>query len=78
MYRGPDMTILVRLVTRFTRVSTILCFLFSEKDMNILMKQALFKVAFLPFGYLIDLWRFRVFDGTISEDNYNEEWWKLR
>ena len=32
------------------------------------MKQALFKVAFLPFGYLIDLWRFRVFDGTISED----------
>ena len=46
--------------------------------MNILMKQALFKEAFLPFGYLIDLWRFRVFDGTISEDNYNEEWWKLR
>jgi peptidyl-dipeptidase A len=42
------------------------------------MKQALFKEAFLPFGYLIDLWRFRVFDGTISEDNYNEEWWKLR
>jgi hypothetical protein len=30
--------------------------------MNILMKQALYKVAFLPFGYLIDLWRFRVFD----------------
>lgn len=47
-------------------------------DMNILMKQALYKVAFLPFGYLIDLWRFKVFDGTISEDNYNKEWWKLR
>ncbi|XP_063424632.1 angiotensin-converting enzyme-like [Mytilus trossulus] len=49
-----------------------------KRDLNMLMKQALFKIAFLPYGYLIDLWRFQVFDGTIPENNYNKEWWKLR
>lgn len=49
-----------------------------KRDLNMLMKQALFKIAFLPYGYLIDLWRFRVFDGTIPEGDYNKEWWKLR
>ena len=42
------------------------------------MKMALRKIAFLPFGYMIDQWRWKVFSGVITDKNYNEEWWKLR
>ena len=42
------------------------------------MKMALMKVAFLPYGFLIDQWRWKVFSGAIAEENYNTEWWKLR
>ncbi|XP_043911144.1 angiotensin-converting enzyme [Protopterus annectens] len=50
----------------------------SESDINYLMSIALDKIAFLPFGYLMDQWRWKVFDGRISEDEYNKEWWNLR
>ena len=50
----------------------------TESDLNFLMSQALLKVAFLPFGYLIDKWRWGVFDGTTSSESYNKDWWKLR
>jgi len=46
--------------------------------LNYLMKQALEKVAFLPFGYLIDRWRWGVFEGATTSDTYNTDWWKLR
>lgn len=49
-----------------------------EADLNHLMLNALEKVAFLPFGLLIDQWRWRVFRGEITPDKYNEEWWNLR
>ena len=39
---------------------------------------ALDKVAFLPFGLLIDQWRWKVFSGEITPANYNAEWWELR
>ncbi|MCG8436198.1 MAG: M2 family metallopeptidase, partial [Gammaproteobacteria bacterium] len=42
------------------------------------MKMALDKIAFLPFGKLVDQWRWRVFDGEITPDNYNAAWWELR
>ena len=42
------------------------------------MKMALRKIAFLPFGFLIDQWRWKVFKGDITDENYNTEWWKLR
>lgn len=42
------------------------------------MSIALDKIAFLPFGYLMDQWRWKVFDGRIKEDEYNQEWWNLR
>lgn len=45
---------------------------------NSLMKLALDYVAFLPFGYLIDQWRWSVFQGKIKPDKYNTEWWRLR
>lgn len=50
----------------------------AESDINYLMSIALDKIAFLPFGYLIDQWRWRVFDGQIKEDEYNQQWWNLR
>jgi len=49
-----------------------------EVDMNFLMSVALDKIAFLPFGYLMDKWRWSVFSGDISEDDLNCGWWKLR
>jgi peptidyl-dipeptidase A len=42
------------------------------------MQQALDKIAFLPFGKLIDEWRWRVFSGDVSPENYNAAWWDLR
>ena len=55
-------------------------FLFIPLGMKInsLMKLALDYVAFLPFGYLIDQWRWSVFQGKIKPDKYNTEWWRLR
>lgn len=49
-----------------------------EEDINFLMKMALDKVAFVPFSYLVDQWRWRVFDRSITKENYNQEWWSLR
>lgn len=49
-----------------------------EADINYLMTQALVKIAFLPFGYLIDQWRWSVFRGDIPFENYNSAWWDLR
>ncbi|XP_062859441.1 angiotensin-converting enzyme [Trichomycterus rosablanca] len=49
-----------------------------ESTINYLMSIALDKIAFLPFGYLMDQWRWKVFDGRISSDEYNKEWWNLR
>ncbi len=42
------------------------------------MRRALDKIAFLPFGKLIDEWRWGVFSGAIEADNYNGTWWDLR
>uniref|UniRef100_A0A6Q2XA23 Angiotensin-converting enzyme n=1 Tax=Esox lucius TaxID=8010 RepID=A0A6Q2XA23_ESOLU len=49
-----------------------------ESTINYLMSIALDKIAFLPFGYLMDQWRWKVFDGRISESEYNKEWWNMR
>lgn len=39
---------------------------------------ALEKIAFIPFSYMVDLFRWKVFDGTIPKNFYNQEWWNLR
>ncbi len=49
-----------------------------EAVINRQMQTALDAIAFLPFGKLIDEWRWGVFNGQISPDNYNEAWWDLR
>nr|KAF6454436.1 hypothetical protein HJG63_000150 [Rousettus aegyptiacus] len=50
----------------------------SEEEVNFLMGIALDKIAFIPFAYLMDLFRWKVFDGTIQKSSYNLEWWNLR
>jgi len=45
---------------------------------NAQMRMALAKVAFLPFGLMIDRWRWGVFDGSIPADRYNQAWWDLK
>jgi len=49
-----------------------------EADIPILMQQALDKVAFLPFGLMVDQWRWKVFSGELTPDTYNSGWWELR
>lgn len=49
-----------------------------SKDMGLLLERALEKVAFLPFGLLIDQWRWKVFSGQIKPEDYNKTWWELK
>jgi peptidyl-dipeptidase A len=49
-----------------------------EGDTEFLMRTALDKVAFLPFGLLVDQWRWKVFAGEVPPERYNAAWWELR
>ncbi|NBS25224.1 MAG: peptidase M2 family protein [Gammaproteobacteria bacterium] len=50
----------------------------AEGDIGYLMSMALDKIAFLPWGLMIDKWRWQVFNGKVSPDEYNQAWWALR
>ncbi|KAK5649889.1 hypothetical protein RI129_000918 [Pyrocoelia pectoralis] len=50
----------------------------SAVNINYLYMMALDKVAFLPFTYLMDKWRYDVFKGDVYKDQYNCHWWRLR
>ncbi|WP_447932074.1 M2 family metallopeptidase [Sphingopyxis fribergensis] len=50
----------------------------ADKDIGLLLRQAMDKVAFLPFGLLVDRWRWGVFDGSIQPVDYNKKWTELR
>ena len=50
----------------------------ADKDLGLLLRQAMDKVAFLPFGLLIDKWRWGVFDGSIPQDQMQKGWTDLR
>ncbi|WP_138380995.1 M2 family metallopeptidase [Luteithermobacter gelatinilyticus] len=49
-----------------------------EGDIGLLLRRALDKVAFLPFGLLVDQWRWKVFNGELNPEDYNRGWWELR
>jgi len=49
-----------------------------DKDLGLLLRQAMDKVAFLPFGLLVDKWRWGVFSGSIPIGFYNTAWNDLR
>jgi peptidyl-dipeptidase A len=50
----------------------------ASKDIGLLMKMALEKIAFIPFGLMVDQWRWKVYSGEITPKNYNSAWWELR
>lgn len=50
----------------------------ASADTGLLLKSALAKVSFLPFGYLVDQWRWKVFSGEVGAGDYNKAWWDLR
>ena len=50
----------------------------ASKDIGLLLHRALEKIAFLPFGLVIDQWRWKVFSGEIQPAKYNQTWWQLR
>lgn len=50
----------------------------AEGDNPFLLKMALDKIAFMPFGLLVDRWRWQVYDGSVKPADYNAAWWKLR
>lgn len=47
-------------------------------DIALLMKRALEGIAFLPFGLMVDQWRWQVFAGQTDPEGYNDLWWQLR
>ena len=49
-----------------------------DKDIGLLLRQAMDKVAFLPFGLLVDKWRWGVFSGAIKTNDYQAAWNALR
>lgn len=50
----------------------------ASRDTGLLMRRALEKISFLPFGLLVDQWRWQVFSGQVKPDQYNTAWWDLR
>ncbi|KAI4460682.1 angiotensin-converting enzyme [Holotrichia oblita] len=49
-----------------------------KASINSLMNMALERIAFLPFGYLVDRWRWDVFRGDVSYAGWNRHWWHYR
>jgi peptidyl-dipeptidase A len=50
----------------------------ASADIPLLLHTALDKIAFLPFGLLIDKWRWQVYSGQVTPEHYNSAWWALR
>ena len=50
----------------------------ASRDIGLLLSRAMEKVAFLPFGLVIDQWRWDVFNGKITAADYNKAWWDRR
>ncbi|MFQ3250880.1 MAG: peptidyl-dipeptidase A [Glaciecola sp.] len=49
-----------------------------SNDIGMLLKVALDKIAFIPFGLMVDQWRWKVLAGEITPEEYNTLWWELR
>jgi len=71
-------TIALSVTPGYLRTIGLLDQLPAEDDVGFLLERALEKVAFLPFGLLIDKWRWEVFSGRIPPAEYNPTWWALR
>ena len=50
----------------------------ASADIPLLLRDALDKIAFFPFGIMMDKWRWQVFSGETTPDEYNKAWWDLK
>jgi len=50
----------------------------ASSDIGLLLRAALERLAFLPFGLVVDQWRWQVFEGKITPADYNRAWWALK
>jgi peptidyl-dipeptidase A len=50
----------------------------AEQDRALLLRQALDKIAFLPFGLMIDRYRWGIFSGQIAPGEYQAAWDRMR
>ncbi len=50
----------------------------ASNDIGMLMQVALDKIAFIPFGLMVDQWRWKVLSGEVTPEQYNDLWWELR
>jgi peptidyl-dipeptidase A len=71
-------TIALSITPQYLKQAGLLDHVPQSDDTALLLRQAMDKVAFLPFGLLIDQWRWKVFAGEIAPAEYNAAWWKLR
>ena len=49
-----------------------------DADIPYLLRMAMDRIAFVPFGLMIDKWRWQVFSGEVTPEHYNDAWWALR
>jgi len=50
----------------------------ASADTSLLLQSALEGLAFLPFGLIVDSWRWDVFAGKTAPADYNRRWWELK
>jgi peptidyl-dipeptidase A len=50
----------------------------TQINLKFQLRMALEKIAFMPFGYLVDKWRWDVFSGKVPKKYMNRHWWRLR
>jgi peptidyl-dipeptidase A len=50
----------------------------ASRDIGLLLSRALEKIAFLPFGLVLDQWRWAVYSGQVTPADYNKAWWDRR
>lgn len=76
---GDTIALSVATPNHLTTVGLLDDYADTEADnINALYKMALQRVAFLPFGLLIDKWRWDVFNGNTPDTEWNKHWWELR
>ncbi|KAL1124414.1 hypothetical protein AAG570_001043 [Ranatra chinensis] len=49
-----------------------------DNDINYLLMLALEKIPSILHSYVVDLWRYKIFQGVVKEEEYNKKWWELR
>ncbi|XP_052530295.1 angiotensin-converting enzyme 2 isoform X3 [Tympanuchus pallidicinctus] len=49
-----------------------------ETEINFLLKQALTIVATMPFTYMLEKWRWMMFNGEITKQEWMKRWWEMK